>query len=262
MAEAAARVAPARRTPFAELRAAVGFLTRIPVGTSAAAPESTGAAAFPLVGALIGAAAGVPVVLLGPAHPVIAAIVAIASIAVVDGGLHLDGLADTVDALAAPAGAAERARTDPRVGSAGTAAIVLVLALEVAALSEIAGRGAEAALVALVLAGSLSRVVAPILAVVAGLRMAPAAGLGRWFAERVGPVGAVLAVALAAAPVIAATSIPSGAPLAAGSVVGAAVAFLIVLGVVRARHQLDGDGYGFAIEATFALALAGCAVAG
>ena len=38
-------------------------------------------------------------------------------------------------------------------------------------------------------------------------------------------------------------------------VAGAVVATALTLAVVRWRGQLDGDGYGFAIEATFALVL-------
>ena len=57
--------------------------------------------------------------MFGQGHPGPAAISALAIVAILSGGLHLDGLADTSDALAAPAGAADRARTDPRAGTAG-----------------------------------------------------------------------------------------------------------------------------------------------
>ena len=57
--------------------------------------------------------------MFGQGHPGPAAISALAIVAILSGGLHLDGLADTSDALAAPAGAADRARTDPRAGIFG-----------------------------------------------------------------------------------------------------------------------------------------------
>ena len=260
-------VSRGRAGPEAEVRAAVAFLTRVPVASRAEARDegeavaaaTTGAAAFPLVGAAIGALAAVPLVALGPSHAVIGAILAVAVTAVLGGGLHLDGLADTVDALAAPPGAAERARTDPRTGSAGVVAIVVVLAVEVAALAELAARTWPWPLAALVVAGAWSRAAAPLLAVTIGRRQPPGEGLGAWFAARVGPGQAAIAFGLA---VVAAAGVAAlAAPLAVGAVGGAAAAAVLLVGVARARGQLDGDGYGFAIETSFALVLAAAALA-
>ncbi len=116
---------------FAELRAATTMLTRLPIRGDNG--ERTGAAAFGIVGGLIGLAGLIPLVGLGIAVPPIAAILAVAAITVVSGAVHLDGLADTADALMAvgPDGA-ERARTDPSVGVGGVVAIVLVLAVDAA----------------------------------------------------------------------------------------------------------------------------------
>lgn len=252
--------AAAVRSPLDELRAAIAFLTRIPIGVRPEAASSTGAAAFPLVGAALGGGGAVPLVVLGPSHPVIAAILAVAVVAIVDGGLHLDGLADTIDALAAPAGGAERARTDPRVGSAGAAGIVVVLALEVAAAAELASRGPAIVAAAFVSAAAVSRAFAPVLARTVGRRSAAGTRLGAWFAERVG-TGATLVAAVLAALIVASAAIGTSPALGAGVLVGAIVAAAVVLATVRARAQLDGDGYGFAIEATFALVLVGSAVA-
>ena len=244
--------------PLREVRAAVAFLTRVPVTDAVSPPGTTGAAAFPLVGAAIGAGASVPLVLVGPGHAFIGAIVAVAIGAMVSGGLHLDGLGDTVDALAAPPDAAERARTDPRAGSAAVAAIALTLALEVAALAELAGRDAGRAIVAIVVAGAVSRAMAPILAVTLGRARRPAAGLGGWFADRVTTVGAVAAAAGALIAVLASALV---APeLALSALAGTTAAAAVALGVVGARRQLDGDGYGFAIEATFAFILVAAAL--
>src|SRR4029078_12992150 len=93
------------------------------------------------VGALLGLVAGLPLLALGAAHPIPAAVAAGGLLAAWSGALHIDGVADPVDALAAPAGSEERARTDPRAGTAGVVAIVVVLGLDVAAVAEIAGRG-------------------------------------------------------------------------------------------------------------------------
>jgi adenosylcobinamide-GDP ribazoletransferase len=124
------RVARRPWTVLADIRAAVGFLTRLPVSVPAADGDRTGAGAFGLVGAAIGLLAAVPVVLLAPHLALPAAVLALLVNVIASGGLHLDGLADTADALAAPTpDAAERARTDPRTGAAGVAALVLDLLL-------------------------------------------------------------------------------------------------------------------------------------
>jgi len=115
----AATVATRDGGPLDELVAAVTFLTRVPVASRGASRSRTGAAAFGLVGAALGLAAAVPVLVSGAAHPLPAAILSVGVVALIEDGLHLDGLADTFDALAAPAGRAERARTDPRAGTAG-----------------------------------------------------------------------------------------------------------------------------------------------
>ena len=61
-----------------------------------------GAGAFGVVGAGIGLLAAVPLVLLGQPVPLVAAVLTEAVIVLVTGAVHLDGLADTADALAAP----------------------------------------------------------------------------------------------------------------------------------------------------------------
>src|SRR5437016_12666086 len=81
------------------LPAAVAFLTRIPVG-GGAFDIGAGAPLFPLVGAAIGAAVGGAAYGLARiAPPLVAAGVALGFGALLTGALHLDGLADTADAL-------------------------------------------------------------------------------------------------------------------------------------------------------------------
>jgi adenosylcobinamide-GDP ribazoletransferase len=257
LASRAARVAALR--PVAELVAAVSFLTRIPVPVGAPFAR-TGAAAFGLVGVGLGLLAAVPVALAGAAHPWPAALVALAVLAILDGGLHLDGLADTADALAAPSGAADRARTDPRSGSAGLVAVVLVLGLQAAAIAELAVRGALVAGTAIVVAVTVSRAAAPVWAVTAGGAMDGGDGLGRWFAQRTGVAAAGLAAATAAVVAVVAALV-GGPALVAGAAAGTASAALVGLGVLRLRGQLDGDGYGALIEIAVAAVLLGAAVA-
>ena len=79
--------------------AATGFLTRLPVRPQGGL---AGAAAFALVGAGIGLVASLPVLVVGAPAPLLGAALAVGLIAVASGGLHLDGVADTIDALGAP----------------------------------------------------------------------------------------------------------------------------------------------------------------
>ena len=89
-----------------ELKTASIFLTRLParliaVDTSRAPDFRHGARVFPIVGALIGLAGGVILVIamaLGiPA--LVAAALAIATTVLITGGLHEDGLADMADSF-------------------------------------------------------------------------------------------------------------------------------------------------------------------
>ena len=177
----------------ADLRAAVTLLTRLPVGltgaadddrTGAADDDRTGAAAFPIVGLGIGLLAALPVGLLSSAEPTLAAILAVAVAAAVTGALHLDGLADTADALLAPDPArAEAARKDPAVGVGGVVALLVVLGAEVAAIDSLEREGgAWLAVGAVVVAAVVSRAV-PVVAVrMVGSTANPGTGFGAWFA--------------------------------------------------------------------------------
>ncbi len=66
-----------------------------------------------------------------------AAVVAVVVDAVVTGGLHYDGLADSADGLIPPVPRARRLEimADPRVGAFGALALVLVLGLRITALA-------------------------------------------------------------------------------------------------------------------------------
>ena len=251
-----------RGGPATELLAAIAFLTRVPVGAGGATRARTGAAAFGLVGALLGAVAGLPLLALGVAHPFLAAVAAVGLLAALSGALHLDGLADTIDAVAAPAGAEERARTDPRAGTAGVVAIVVALGLDAAALAEIAGRGGGLlAMATLVAAATISRAVAPAWAVVVGRRRRPPGGLGTWFADAT--TGPAAIVALVSATIVLAALVQlAGLRVALAAVIGAVGGGAIGGGLIRLRRQLDGDGYGAVIEVTAAAIFLAAALLG
>ena len=159
------------------LRSAMAFLTVLPVATSEGDPgERLGRAYFPAIGAVVGlAAAGVFALMDSFTTPLLAAVAATATLALLTGALHLDGLADSADGLFGGGDVARRLEVmrDPRLGSFGTVAIALVLLGEVAALASMsAGRSVAA----LVIAGALSRLA--MLAVITLMPYVRASGLG------------------------------------------------------------------------------------
>jgi adenosylcobinamide-GDP ribazoletransferase len=234
------------------VRSAVALLTRIPVATPET--DTPGAAAFGLVGAGVGVLGAIPFALVAGAlgEPWIAAVAAVATMAIVTGALHLDGLADTADAvMARDAEAAERARKDPHLGTGGVVALMLVVAADVAALVSLGVSGSAGAIrggLVLVAVAGTSRVVPVLLTVILGrLRQAGTTTLGGWFAERVTSAdvaGAVASVAISAAALglVGGLIVPIAAigTLVAGCGVGA-----IVIGL---RDGLDGDGMGALVE--------------
>jgi adenosylcobinamide-GDP ribazoletransferase len=126
------------------LRLALSLLTVAPVrpGTVDTRTGRAAMLAAPAVGAVLGAVVGA--VLVGAraagAGPLVVGALAVALLAGLTRGLHLDGLADTADGLLPPV---ERVRrlaimADPQVGAFGVVVLVLVLLLRVAAFAALA----------------------------------------------------------------------------------------------------------------------------
>ena len=245
------------------VRNAVAFLTRFPVAN--ATSDAPGAAAFGLVGAAVGGVAAVPLaVLAGPAgEPWLGAIAAVATMTIVTGGLHLDGLADTSDALSArSAEAAERARKDPRLGAGGVISIVLVVGAEIAALVSVAvGGGAVVAALVLVAVASASRVV-PVLASL-GLARPGASGattLGSWFSDRATRAGAALALGSAVLTMVA-LALAGGALVVVGGTASLVLGYAAAAAIDARRHGLDGDAMGAIVELSVVAGLGVAALA-
>ncbi len=160
------------------IRSAFAFLTVLPVGEKTGVPaERLGRAFFPAVGAAVGlAAGGVFFAISVVAHPLLAAVAAVAALVILTGGLHLDGLVDATDGLFGGADREHRLAImrDPRAGTFGVVAVVLLLLGEVAALS---GLSPARGVVALLTAGTLSRW--SVLGLVVALPYARLDGLGR-----------------------------------------------------------------------------------
>ena len=248
--------------PGGEIAAAFSMLTQIPVRSSSR--DATGAAAYGLVGAIVGALGGLAMIALGEAAPTLAAVLAVAAMAVASGAIHLDGLADTTDALLArDAAQAEIARKDPAIGSGGVVALILVLAIDVTALASLAvlpgDSGPAVAALACIVAGAASRAL-PVVVVLLRGDAVSRVGLGAWFAERVGMLDGVIAAVTAALVAVVAASLAGALAFGAGIAVGAACGLGVGLMLVRARQQVDGDLLGATVELGFAAIVAAVAV--
>jgi adenosylcobinamide-GDP ribazoletransferase len=233
--------------------AAVSFLTRLPLGrrfTLDEADVARGALLFPLVGAGVGAAVGGAALLFHSALPALpAAVLALALGAVLTGGLHLDGLADTADALGADSRkGALRIMRDPGIGAFGATALGLDLLLKAAAIAALLPHGRL--VLVLLVAGALSRAIAPPLALALPYaRSGP--GPGRVLSGRLSSLSAIGSLVLGAG---------LGAVLLGGRgaiIVGAgfALAALLAVGFRRWLGGITGDTLGAAIELTETLAL-------
>lgn len=160
MTEASSKFAPVR-----DLRIAMMFLTRLPVGwISNLGPASLANAAwaFPAVGVVIGGLAGGALYFAAETHlhPFACAVIALAVQALITGALHEDGLGDVADGL----GGHSKEKTleimrDSRIGSFGVLALVFGVGLKVTTLGSVPGPGMAWA--ALIAAAAFSRAVLP-----------------------------------------------------------------------------------------------------
>ncbi|GGL97241.1 adenosylcobinamide-GDP ribazoletransferase [Micromonospora yangpuensis] len=247
------------------LRLAVGTFTVLPVpgGRVDRATAGVAMALAPAVGALLGLALGGVLLALTPlTSPLIAAGLTLGCAALLTRGLHLDGLADIVDALGSyrPGPAALEIMKKPDVGPFGVVALVVVLLVQAAALAELAGRSAPAGLAAVVVAVATGRLAVT----VACRRGVPAArpdGLGALVAGTVGPVAPV--VGTVAVAVLASVAVP-GRPWQGPLVVVAALAVVLLLlrHLVRRLGGITGDVLGAGVEVTSTLVYLGLVLSG
>jgi adenosylcobinamide-GDP ribazoletransferase len=132
--------APLGRRLQLEIRLALGFLTILPVLPRQSVDDEFVAGSlrwFPLVGFALGGILSLEDLLLRSFFAsALRSALLILSLAVLTGAVHLDGLADTADAVGA--GALEILR-DSRIGSFGAIALFFVLAVKILALSAIGG---------------------------------------------------------------------------------------------------------------------------
>lgn len=212
----------------------------------------------PALGALIGLLALPAAILvrMGALPPLLAAVLVVAALALATRGMHLDGLADTVDAFGSgwDKDKALRVMRSGDVGPMGAAALVLVLLVQVAGIADLLPRTGGPVLV--VAALIVSRTALP-LAVVSGVPSARPDGLGRLVAGSVGEVAAVATVAV----VLAATAglgALGGSTWYAGPlllVVTLVAGSLLVKAAIARFGGITGDVLGAAVEIALSLAL-------
>ena len=256
------------RTPA--WRVALSLFTVIPAGAGGDLGEGAAARAvfwLPVIGAGLGLAGGGAMVFVAagavsPERQLLGAALAILLLALLTGGLHLDGLADTADGLGSrrPAGQALEIMRRPDAGPFGVAALVLVLLVQVCALASLP-RGQAAA--GLVLAAVTSRV-AVVLAT--GAPPARPSGFGALVAGRTSGAGRATTLAALLGAVVAGGLVLGGVPAVARGLL-AAVAGLAVAGLLRraARRRLGGmtgDVFGAIAELSTATVLLVLVLAG
>ncbi len=227
----------------AGLRTAVGFLTRVPMGeTEGVLARAVGW--FPAVGALIGLAQGLVLVTGGLlVDPLLAAVLSVAVSTLITGAFHLDGIADVADAFGGGWTREQRMAIlkDSRLGTYGTATVVIVVLIEVAALATIVERPALEAVVAVIAAHSVSRAAAVVTMRVA--RPATVDGLAAAYVAEAGPASLSLAAAVAGAILVGLAMLMGGGSVAVGVTVAAvvlAVAMTTTAMIILANRKIGG----------------------
>lgn len=256
-----------------DLRVATAFLTRLPVqppllpaNDDTVSSEhgdkpgdflagSTGM--FPVIGFVIGAVAALILAVAHAIglHPMASALLAVAAMAILTGGLHEDGLADFVDGLGGGTIVQERLEImrDSRIGSFGTLALIFDVGLRATFISQMSSL--ELAVAALIVSGLASRAVMPAI-----MRWTPPARTNgfAFAAGRPQPTQLTIALGITFVGLFMPLSLVTAvAALLAGAAGAAAVAFI-------ARKRLGGhtgDVLGAAQQVSEIMILAAIAAA-
>ncbi|MEU1995213.1 adenosylcobinamide-GDP ribazoletransferase [Nocardia gamkensis] len=239
------------------VRLAISWLTVLPVrGPDAVDRPAAGRAILlaPLVGALLGAGAAA---LLGAlsragASTALAGLLVVGALALITRGMHLDGLADTLDGLGSY-GPPERAREIMKSGGAGpfgVAGLVFTIGVQAFSFAALADSGRWLAVALAVATGRVAVILA-----CRGIPAAPGTGFGILVADTQSAL--VVAAWSAIAVGLAVLAVPGCAwhgPLAV--VLGLAASAILVRHCARRFGGLSGDVLGAAVETTVALTAA------
>lgn len=228
---------------------AVQFLTRVPTpALKDFQPDwiTRSARYFPLVGQGVGVlSAAVFFAAYQVWSPTLAALLAVGAGLIVTGAFHEDGLADTADGLGGGQTAERRLEImkDSRVGTYGVCALVLVLALKIAALSNLSAQAGVVTLIAAHGAGRAAALVA--------MRLTPYAPMGAAGKWKPTPQGVrasevVIGLLIAAWPLV----LLSPSAVMAGLTIGGLGALAAAVAAQRLIGGHTGDVLG-AIEQLF-----------
>jgi adenosylcobinamide-GDP ribazoletransferase len=218
----------------------------------------------PAVGLVLGAIAAAVLYVCGHllhTGSLVAAVLAVGTLAVLSRGLHLDGLADLADGLGSrrPAAGALEVMRRSDIGPFGVVTLVLTLLIQVAGLTQAdaAGRGVPAVIVAAV-TGRL----AITWACRRGVPAARPDGLGAMVAGSVAPVTAAVLTGVVLAMTVGGIFVAAAvADVPVEWILPVAVAAGLVTGVALAEHGarrlggVTGDVLGAACEAATAACL-------
>jgi adenosylcobinamide-GDP ribazoletransferase len=222
---------------------------------------------LPVVGGVLGGLAG----LIGTAvlyrhgsSALLSAAIAITCLAILTGGLHLDGLADTTDGLGsrAPAEHALDIMRRSDIGPFGVVALVLLLLLDVCALAAAGGEGSPWRLCAALLVAAATGRVAGVHAALPWVPAARGSGFGTMVAGTVGPITAacVSAAVLAVGGVLAMATGANPAGWVITQLISLTLAWSLRRALTRRLGGITGDVFGALIEASTMVVLIGLAV--
>ena len=248
----------------------IGLLTVIPVGDIGDVDRRLARSAMvlaPVVGLILGVIAAVVLIAVDALVPttlgaLLAAVLALSTLAYLTRALHLDGLADTADALGSgkrAEAALEIARRGD-VGPFGVVTLLFVLLVQASALAVVieAGWGAPALILAVVTGR-----VAAVLACTRGIPPARPDGLGALVAGTIPRIASavwviVIMVGAFGVGMWLGASGPGAMPLAV--VIGLALALAIVGRSVRRLGGITGDVLGATVELSTTTAIVVLAV--
>lgn len=225
---------------------ALQFLTCLPVSLKTAPDQADwgrSALAYPVIGLLIGLLLAGLQQLIGHADPLLQAALLTAVWALITGGLHLDGLADSADAWVGGHGDRERTLAimkDPRSGPAAVSTVMLALLLKFVALAALVKTGAWPVLL---LAPVLSRS-ALVMLLLTTAYVRPG-GMGSAIAEHLPRAAAVLALIM-----VAAGSLLAGKAGALALAMAVAAWWVLRWMMMRRLGGMTGDTLGAAVELT------------
>lgn len=242
------------------LRLTFSWLTVLPVRGPDEVDRTAAARAIamaPIAGLLLGLVAAAVLWLLAPAGAA-AGFAAVAVLALLTRGMHLDGLADTFDGLGVY-GPPERAREVMKSGGAGpfgVAAIVLAAGIQAGAFTTLAGSGHWYAVIVAVALGR----VAVVAACRRGIEPAPDTRFGALVAgTQSRATVTVWGVLAASAAIFAVPGLAWSGPLVA--VLALLIAVRLADHGIQRIGGVSGDLLGAAVELTTALSALGFAVA-